>query len=76
MRKIQNSDVKISEFIMASLEGKFALVAAKFKIFSLNPLQKRAIKVIIDKKKDVFVNLPTGFGKSFYLSSTTDRLFE
>ena len=40
-------------------------MAAKFKISSLNPLQKRAIKVIIDKKKDVFVNLPTGFGKSF-----------
>ena len=47
---------------MASLddEGVFSLVASKFKIFS----QKRAISEVAKRRKDVFVNLPTGYGKS------------
>ena len=51
---------------MASLddEGVFSLVASKFKIFSLNTHQKRAISEVAKRGKDVFVNLPTGYGKS------------
>ena len=51
---------------MASLddEGFFFLAASKFKIFSLNTHQKRAISEVAKRGKDVFVNLPTGYGKS------------
>ena len=42
----------------------FSLVASKFKIFSLNTDQKRAISEVAKRGKDVFVNLPTGYGKS------------
>ena len=41
----------------------FALVASKFKIFYLST-HKRAISEVANKGKDVFVNLPTGYGKS------------
>ena len=59
---------------MASLdcERVFSLVAFKFKIFSLNTHQKRAISEDANKGKDVFVNLPTGYGKSLiYQASPT-----
>ena len=49
---------------MASLEEAFILVSSKFKIPTLNYHQKLAIEKIVSNKKDVFVNLPTGFGKS------------
>ena len=49
---------------MASLEEAFILVSSKFKIPTLNHHQKLAIEKIVSNKKDVFVNLPTGFGKS------------
>jgi len=49
---------------MASLDEVFSLVASKFKMSCLNTHQKTAISPVIEKKKDVFVNLPTGFGKS------------
>ena len=51
---------------MASLDDErvFSLVASKFKTFSLNTHQKRAINEISKRGKDVFVNLPTGYGKS------------
>ena len=42
----------------------FSLVASEFKIFSLNTHQKRAISEVAKRGKDVFVNLPTGYGKS------------
>ena len=45
-------------------EGVFSLVASKFKIFSLNTHQKKAISEVAKRGKDVFVNLPTGYGKS------------
>ena len=45
-------------------ERVFSLVASKFEIFALNTSQKRAISEVANKGKDVFVNLPTGFGKS------------
>ena len=49
---------------MASLEKTFDIAAHKFNIRCLNPHQKTAIRTVIIEKKDVFVNLPTGFGKS------------
>ncbi|XP_068757874.1 uncharacterized protein [Montipora capricornis] len=49
---------------MVSLEEAFTLASAKFQIPSLNEHQKVAIKEVVTQKKDVFVNLPTGFGKS------------
>ena len=51
---------------MASLgdERMFSLVASKFKISYLNTHQKRAIREVANKGKDVFVKLPTGYGKS------------
>ena len=49
---------------MASLEEAFILVLTKFQIPSLNEHQKSAIRKIVFQSKDVFVNLPTGFGKS------------
>ena len=49
---------------MASLEEAFILVSSNFKIPSLNHHQRLAIEEIVSDKKDVFVNLPTSFGKS------------
>jgi superfamily II DNA helicase RecQ len=49
---------------MASLEKTFYTAAHKFKIRCLNLHQKTEIRTVIIEKKDVFVNLPTGFGKS------------
>ena len=49
---------------MAALQEAFIRVASLFKILELNAQQKRAIQAIVVDKKDVFVNLPTGFGKS------------
>ena len=51
---------------MASLDDErvFSLMASKLKIVSLNTPQKRAISEVANKGKDVFVNLPTGYGKS------------
>ena len=49
---------------MVSLEEVFTLVSAKFQIPALNEHQKVAIQKVVVRKKDVFVNLPTGFGKS------------
>ena len=45
-------------------ESLFSLVASKFKLSSLNTHQKRAISEVSKRGKDVFVNLPTGYGKS------------
>ena len=49
---------------MADLEEAFNLVASKFGIQALNSHQQLAISKLIERKKDIFVNLPTGFGKS------------
>ena len=49
---------------MATLEEAFVVVAKTFRISSLNAHQKTGIRKIVQDGKDVFVNLPTGFGKS------------
>ena len=50
---------------MADLEEALQLAASKFKISELNTHQKLAIRKIVVEKEDLFVNLPTGSGKSF-----------
>ena len=49
---------------MATLEEAFDVVSNIFQIPSLNARQKTGIWKIVEDKKDVFVNLPTGFEKS------------
>ena len=49
---------------MATFEEAFDVVSNTFRIPSLNAQQKTGIRKIVEEKKDVFVNLPTGFGKS------------
>ena len=48
----------------ADLEEAFHLASSKFKISELNAYQKLAIRKIVVEKEDLFVNLPTGSGKS------------
>ena len=55
---------KISQIKMAVLEEAFHLASSKFKISELNAYQKLAIRKIVVEKEDLFVNLPTGSGKS------------
>ena len=49
---------------MATLEEAFDVVSKTFRISSLNEQQKNGIRKVVEERKDVFVNLPTGFGKS------------
>ena len=49
---------------MANASVSFKRVCETFKIVDLNAHQREAIAYFVDKKKDVFINLPTGFGKS------------
>ena len=49
---------------MASYDKAFPKVAQEFKISSFNKHQTSAILTFIKEKRDIFVNLPTGFGKS------------
>jgi len=49
---------------MADIERAFVAVAEKFKISEFNEHQKTAIRAFIEDNTDVFVNLPTGYGKS------------
>ena len=49
---------------MADISEGFRQVCKVFKIAELNAYQQDAIKHIVEKNTDVFVNLPTGYGKS------------
>ena len=49
---------------MADIGSIFDLVSQKFCIRELNSLQKETIIEFVEKQRDVFINLPTGFGKS------------
>ena len=49
---------------MATLEEAFNVVSQTFRISSLNVHQETGIREIVEEGKDVFINLPTGFGKS------------
>ena len=47
-----------------NVDAAFGKVCDVFGFKTLNEHQKNALKFVIEKKKDVFVNLPTGFGDS------------
>ena len=47
-----------------NLYAAFSLVCDDFGFKTLNEYQRNAQTIVIEKKQDVFVNLPTGFGKS------------
>ena len=49
---------------IGALEEAFRKASSKFKISELNAYQKLAIRKVFVEKEDVFVNLPTGSGKS------------
>ena len=49
---------------MADINEAFRRVCNTFKIGELNVYQQDAIMQIVKKNTDVFVNLPTGYGKS------------
>ena len=49
---------------MAAPDVAFHLVSSTFKIPELNLHQKQTISKVVVDKKDLFVNLLTGFGKS------------
>ena len=49
---------------MAELEKAFKKVCETFNYKQLNNHQREAIESLVIKKRDVFVSLPTGFGKS------------
>ena len=43
-----------------------------FKIVDLSTFEREALEYFLKKKVDVFVNLPTGYGKSLKLCKTYD----
>ena len=49
---------------MADIEVGFVNVCEKFGIRALNDYQREAITQFVNKKTDLFINLPTGYGKS------------
>ena len=49
---------------MADLDEAFKRVCDKFEMTELSSQQKEAIEVFINRNQDIFVNLPTGCGKS------------
>ena len=49
---------------MANVASVFDLVSQKFCIQELNALQKEAIVQFVEKQRNLFINLPIGFGKS------------
>ena len=48
----------------SDLDGALSTVCSRFTISCLNPYQKKAISEFVKGKSDIFVNLPTGYGKS------------
>ena len=46
-----------------SMEFAFSKVCEVVGIDKLNKHQEESIKYVAEKEKDIFVNLPTGFGK-------------
>ena len=49
---------------MSNLDRAFTTVCSKSMISQLNPFQIRAISEFVQGERDLFVNLPTGYGKS------------
>ena len=49
---------------MATIEEAFDVVCKTFRISALNAPEKNGITKIVEERRDVFINLPTGFGRS------------
>ena len=45
-----------------------------FRVARLNKLQEEALRLVVESKSDVFVNLPTGFGKSVIFQALSGDL--
>ena len=54
----------MAEDVESCLRSAFRKVCERFGIQRLNRQQEEAIRSIVLDKKDVFMNLPTGIGKS------------
>ena len=64
---------------MADLNAVFGHVCEMVGIRELNAYQREAIVQFVQKKTDVFVNLPTGYGKSLIYQAVPfvyDTIFE
>ena len=48
---------------MATIEEAFDVVCKTFRISALTAPQKNGITKIVEERRDVFINLPTGFGE-------------
>ena len=57
------------------MEGHYQQICNIFKVESFTVHQKKAIHSIINERKDVFVNLPTGAGKSL-IYQALPKLFD
>ena len=58
----------------AALEEALRKASSNLKISELNAYQKLAIRKAFVEKEDVFVNLPTGFGKSLIYQALPARV--
>ena len=45
-----------------------------FRVARLNKHQEEALRLVVESKSDVFVNLPTGFGKSVIFQALSGDL--
>ena len=55
----------MAEDVESHMQSAFRQVCERFGIQRFNRQQEEAIRSIVLDKKDVFVNLPTGFGRRF-----------
>jgi superfamily II DNA helicase RecQ len=58
---------------MGSLHEAIAGIANKFNVKSLNRFQMDAITTFVDGEEDIFINLPTGYGKSLIYHAVRTR---
>ena len=65
----------MAEDVESYLQSAFKKVCERFEIQRLNRQQGEAIRSIALDKKDVFVNLPTGFGKSMIFQGLPQVFF-
>ena len=55
---------KMVEDLKSSLDHAFVNVCVLFGFLKLNKHQEEAIRYVVEMDSDVYVNLPTGYGKS------------
>ena len=59
---------------MATIEEAFDVVCKTFRISALNAPQKNGITKIVEERRDVVINLPTGFGEERCVTILKKRL--